>query len=889
MGVNSAAEADAWLRDGGVVVASSERAARSLTVAFHHARRAEGLAAWPAPQILDWPSFVRREWESRLLDGRLVLNSQQEQALWAEAVAAERPLAAQLAGSRQRLAALAMDAHRLLCAYAPQLLDAHARRNWAQDAAAFNAWLAEFDQLCHKENAVSMARLPLELATELEADNAHRPPLLLAGFDRILPTQRKLFAAWGKTQEAQPGPAAARIAFYAAGDAAAEITACALWCKQQLAGNPHARLLVITQEARRRRGEIERAFLRYAGANRAENLVEFSLGLPLAQVALVRGALLLLRWLAGHIEEHQIDWLFSTGLTAASPEESRALTAFMLMLRHRNQQRTDWALDEFLAQNPGAGLPAAWVARMRQTQKFQQEIARRPQSPLAWAEFVPRLLELAGWPGARPLVSAEFQALRSWQQAVDNCASLGFDGRNLEWNAFLDSLAGAAAETLFAPESQDAPILIAGPAESAGIDADAIWFLGASEESWPAPGTTHPLLPLDVQREAAMPHATPQLDWELAEATTRRLLASAPEICFSYARQNDGVDARPARLIAQLAGEPRPLPAELRPQPAPAPLTISISDAGLIPFPAGNAAGGSGVLTAQSQCPFKAFASARLGVKKWEPAEAGLTASERGQLLHEALHSIWSGPPDGIRTHDELIAIADLPDFVSRHVRGVLRQRMPARARESMPQKYLELEQTRLTGLIVEWLRYESARQPFAVAATEEQAVASVAGLMLHLRLDRIDRLNDGSLLVVDYKSGNVSPTDWELPHPDDVQLPLYAEFALGASPEPVGGLVFAKIRAGENEFAGRVRDAKATLFPSLNGNSGLMRKKLTDDEMEAWRSCIEQLAHDFLAGRAEVAPRKAETCERCGLQALCRILEKPPLEEDDNEEAADA
>jgi hypothetical protein len=47
------------------------------------------------------------------------------------------------------------------------------------------------------------------------------------------------------------------------------------------------------------------------------------------------------------------------------------------------------------------------------------------------------------------------------------------------------------------------------------------------------------------------------------------------------------------------------------------------------------------------------------------------------------------------------------------------------------------------------------------------------------LRLDRIDRLNDGSLLVIDYKTGDVSPKSWDLPRPDDVQLPLYAGFAL--------------------------------------------------------------------------------------------------------------
>jgi ATP-dependent helicase/DNAse subunit B len=338
------------------------------------------------------------------------------------------------------------------------------------------------------------------------------------------------------------------------------------------------------------------------------------------------------------------------------------------------------------------------------------------------------------------------------------------------------------------------------------------------------------------------------------------------------------------------------LSAELAAPEIPAPLTVFFDDASQLPFPPGDAPGGASVLTAQSQCPFKAFATARLGAQDWEPAETGLTAQERGQLLHAVLHSIWAGPPYGIRTHAELLALTDLPSFVTRHVRRGLQAKMPSRARECMPSRYLELEEARLVELVTEWLGYESSRVPFTVLETEQRATASIAGLTLHLRLDRIDRLIDDTLLVIDYKSGNVSPSSWDLPRPDDVQLPLYAEFALDCGTERLGGLVLAKVRIGENnrEFAGYVRDAKTTLFPGLTGNHGLMRRKLTNEDMEAWRACIEQLARNFLAGRAEVGPRDyPKTCVRCGLQALCRIEENSPQPEDNNsgdgEEAADA
>ena len=310
-----------------------------------------------------------------------------------------------------------------------------------------------------------------------------------------------------------------------------------------------------------------------------------------------------------------------------------------------------------------------------------------------------------------------------------------------------------------------------------------------------------------------------------------------------------------------------------------------------LPFPPGDASGGAATLTAQSQCPFKAFATARLNANDWEPAEAGLTAAERGQLVHEVLHSVWAGPPDGIRSQAELVAIGDLESFVERHVWLALQNKLPSRA-ERMPQRYLALEEKRLANLIAEWLGYESTRVPFVVLDTEQKGDVSISGLQLRLRLDRIDRLIDRSLLVIDYKTGNVSPGSWDLPRPDDVQLPLYAGFALGT--ERLGGLVFAKLRAGERnrEFAGRVRKAKETLLGDLGNARSLVRRPLTDEELQAWQDYIAQLARDFLAGRADVDPRKyPETCERCGLQAICRIQENPLLDGDENgsdEEAGD-
>jgi ATP-dependent helicase/nuclease subunit B len=889
MGAPLGAQIDNWIRDGGVVVTASERTARALQLAYHQRRRSEGLFAWPAPAIQAWTSFALAAWESQTNGDRMLLNPAQEQLLWAEIVAREQHLATALEAPRQRMAAMAIEAHERLCFYASTYLEKKARIAWDLDAGAFSVWLSAFDEACQKGSLLSQSRAPLEAIHALHQDATGRPQLLAVGFDRVLPIQRALFDAWGSWNEVAADTPAAKVHFFSAPDEDAELSACARWCRAHLAANPGARLLVISQEISARRGELERAFLHETQPD-SKPLFEFSLGVTLSRIPLAHAANLFLRWLDGPLAEHELDWLFSTGLLTADSAESTALQAYMRALRRRGLARPEWTLQAFTGQqSASAQLPAAWLRRMHQTRPLLSARSNRRHTALEWAALVPELLSAAGIPGEHSLSSAEFQAWRRWSQALDMCGSLGFDGRRIAWPEFLASLARILVDTLFAPESSDAPIQIAGPAESAGLTADAIWFLGADEDAWPSSGSAHPLLPRYLQRETGMPHASPRHDWDLAQSITKRILHSAPRVHFSYAARKRDADARASRLIAQLAPPTQLLPAYFAPTRAAESRTTSFADLSRIPFAAERIRGGSAILTAQSQCPFKAFARARLGAESWESAEFGLSAAQRGLLLHAVLHAIWGGPPAGLRSLDNLLACADVNAFVAGHVRSVFEEKLPDGIRDRMPRRYLELEATRLTHVVAEWLAFEATRLPFTVADTESTRAVDIAGLLLDLRIDRIDRLNDDSLLVIDYKTGDVTPNAWQLPRPDDVQLPLYAEFGLS---EPSGGLVFAKVRAGNYELAGHVRDARATLLNTLTGSSSLVKKTLTDEQLAEWKDYIEQLAHDFVAGHADVDPREyPATCQRCDLQALCRVYENhPQLEsEDEVEEPANA
>jgi ATP-dependent helicase/nuclease subunit B len=264
MGSQWRANVDAWLREGGVVVASSDRAARAFQAEFHRRRREEGLAAWSSPDIADWKTFARTGWQQRNVDGRLLLNHAQELTIWSEIVSSERHLPTALPASVRRLARMAMEAHDLICSYAPRLLSDEARAGWDRDAGAFSLWLSEFNKQCRNGGLISSSRVPLELITMLRAEGVTRPSVRLAGFDRILPVQREAFDAWGKWDLFGTDNVEALTEFHSVRDSQSELDACAFWCLRQVSDNPSIRILVVTQDQERKRGEIERAFLRFS-------------------------------------------------------------------------------------------------------------------------------------------------------------------------------------------------------------------------------------------------------------------------------------------------------------------------------------------------------------------------------------------------------------------------------------------------------------------------------------------------------------------------------------------------------------------------------------------------------------------------------------------------
>jgi ATP-dependent helicase/DNAse subunit B len=275
--------------------------------------------------------------------------------------------------------------------------------------------------------------------------------------------------------------------------------------------------------------------------------------------------------------------------------------------------------------------------------------------------------------------------------------------------------------------------------------------------------------------------------------------------------------------------------------------------------------GGSAILAAQAACPFQSFAAHRLGIEPLQAEVMGLSAAERGKLLHEALYLLWGEIGDSTTLH-KLDTTAQA-QIVRESVAEALAA-LPAPLRLLAGEDCLALECQRLQSLLQEWLELEKQREPFRVVAREEERTIEFAGIPLRLRIDRIDAVAGDRGLLIDYKSGRCGLGDWLGERVRDPQLPLYGVVS------EVGGICLAQVRARDCKFVG-VGTMAGTPGVANDLEKVLSRYPVDAGDWDAlvdhWRTDLEQLAIEFLAGRADVAPQPG-ACDFCAFPALCRI-----------------
>jgi probable DNA repair protein len=882
----SRSEALAAAEQGACLVTHNQRLAAALRQEYGLRQAAAGRGAWPAPDILPWSAWLARILDDARHDGGgalpWLLSPLQQQALWERAIA-ESPEGRDLLAP----AAAAKD-----CAEAWSLL-----HDWDlgaaletfpknEDAAAFVSWARRYRAACDIHGASDGARLAALCAGLLAGGRVPAPArLVVCGFDRLAPAQIALLSACagGGTAPALLAPepprgAPLRLEFVSARE---EFAAAARWARARLAASPGARIGLVVPDLEAVRGALTRALT--GALNPAALLPGVSAALPfnvslgpaLAEWPLVHTALGLLGLARGALDLNRLGMLLRAPFLAGADEEAAARAQLDAELRKTGEPEVDLGGVLALAGAAGPGHAPRLAAGLRGLREAAAAAPLR-QPPSAWARAFVAWLRAAGFPGGRGLSSAEHQALQAWRETLESLASLDAVLGRIDLGAALSRLRRLAGETVFQPESRGAPVQVLGLLEATGQEFDHLWVTGLSDEVWPPAPRPNPFLPAALQRRHDLPRASAAERLDFARRLMAGWLCAAPEVVLSSPRREADRELGVSPLLAEFpAGDLAALDCEDLPDyrrvlRAAASLE-TLEDCRAPPLPAGGSLqGGTAVFRDQAACPFRAFALHRLKAEGIAAPEPGLSALERGKLVHDTLAGVWRR----LRSRDALLGM-DEPQRLM--VLAEAAAQALARAQRGRPRtlsgRFLALEQERLARLVREWLQLELGRPPFEVAAVEESRVLALGGISFNVRLDRVDRYADGRLLIIDYKTGAPKVLAWLGERPEEPQLPLYCVTA----EEEVAGVAFAQLRPGDMRLLGLARDGEL-----LPGTAAFADSKLAgaygdwEGLLAAWRRELEKLAADFAAGLAAVDPKDPrKTCEFCEQGPLCRIAER--------------
>jgi probable DNA repair protein len=843
------------------VVTPNRRLAQDLAREFDASRTAAGESVWETADILPFGAFLGRLYEDALyseLGSRLplLLTEAQEQELWRSAIR-ESPWGDALLALPQA-AADCRRAWALLHGWRVTSADDSLLGN--DDTRAFSQWAGEYARRCEREGSTDGARLADALLPLLGESALRKPALLVAyAFDVVTPQERVFFEACarhGIEVRASAPPAkkasAERLSFPSARE---ELDAAARWARARLEGGVQ-RVGVVVPELGQRRKEVARVFARVMspgynlpGAKPLAPPFNISLGAPLGDCAIVRAALSILELSCGEIAFELASKLIRSPFLGGAEGEMASRARLDASIRKTAPARL--TLGKLVAR-----VYDCPVLRHRFEALFA--LARRSagaRSPHDWARHFSALLDAAGFPGERSLDSAEFQARARFNEALAQFAAVERVAPSMGIEQALAGLRRLCADSLFQPETPEAPIQVLGVLESAGLEFDALWVSGLTDEVWPLRPRPNPFLAPALQKRAGIPEASAEASLARGKRITEGWLAAAAEVVMSWPAHEKDRALLPSPLIAAIADSAGVAATLAYPRyrdlifPA---RRLEILEDGEAPALATKTPrGGTRILFDQSACPFRAFAHHRLAAQALESPPEGPDAKARGLLLHALMRELWG----------ELKGSAGL----ARDCTPAIERAAAAAVREArLEEPFAALERKRLARLAHAWLEIERARPPFEVVATEERRKLAVAGLELNGRIDRLDRLASGGHALIDYKTGKPTPNEWMGPRPDDPQLPLYV---LNAR-EDISAVAFAKLKTGEMRYTGfsRRKDAIPEVKRALDW----------DALLAGWRQELEALGSGFASGDARVDPKQMlRTCRYCDLHTLCRVYER--------------
>jgi ATP-dependent helicase/nuclease subunit B len=372
-----------------------------------------------------------------------------------------------------------------------------------------------------------------------------------------------------------------------------------------------------------------------------------------------------------------------------------------------------------------------------------------------------------------------------------------------------------------------------GPLEARLQRADVTVLGGLNEGTWPAEVDTGPWMSRPMLQQVGLPQ--PERRVGLAAHDVAQAL-HAPEVVLSRSGKVDGAPTVPSRWITRLDAVVEAAGLRDEWEDAKARGTHLLTWARALEQPEGPPRRGARPhptppladrprrlsvtrIETWMRDPYALYAEFILGLKELDPLEADPGAADYGNLVHEALERFAKDYPRGLPGDPE-----EILDQLGREVFAEHMARPGVRAfwwpRFQRVAKWFADQERARRDRIIEVhaelkgvLTLNGPGGPFTLSATA----------------DRIDVLTDGTLAVLDYKTG-MPPARREVDAGLAPQLPLEAALATagafpGVPPHPVSELAFWKLRGDKKggEIRPATDDPAGAAKTALEGLSNLI------------------------------------------------------------------
>jgi len=871
------------LRSQVTVLTPNRRLSATLLRHYNQYQQSLGQLSWPSPSIVPLTRWLEQLWQeasfAQLGPIRRKLTATQEQLLWDEILkaspATERLLQIEAAAETAKSAWGILKQWRVP-------LD-HPALATTEDSHVFLQWATRFQALCD-ENQWLDANQFIEQLTQCIQERFIQLPerILVCGFTELTPLQEHLFTVCQK--------AGTDIVFYdqlyphekndtpvqiGLTDTETEIISMARWAlKKNHASSPSIGCIVPNLETIRE--QVLRIFTEVFSENQCYTVdpttlpFNISAGKNLATYPIIYAALQWLQLPLQTLSYETMSRLLRSPFLGEAEKEQAQRALFDIHLC--NTQRTPLSLLQILQSALPVNLKNKCPYLYKRCAAFlEQYHTLSTATSNTWANHFLELLTVLGWPGERSLNSPEYQIVQRWLELLEELASINHFVPAQNYESALHYLIRITNTTLYQPKTPEAPIQILGLLEAAGSPFDYLWVMGTDDANWPPPLKPNPFLPQRLQKTLKMPHASAERELTYSKRLLEQLIQNTSHIIFSYPKQNAECQLRPSPLISTLPEitlEELDLPPFIHPAETiyqTQALETITDEFGPAILPTEQIRGGMQIFKHQAACPFKAFAEIRLQAKQHEPPTLGLRYQDRGTVVHKALEFIWQE----IKTSTRLV---DYPDAeLNAFITTCVTQALEKVAHQQTAQKrYLQLEIERVTTLLRNWLDIEKNRPPFSIVSQEQECSVTLGSIPLTLRIDRIDKLDDGAQLIIDYKTGKNNPIQsWFSDRPDEPQLPLYCTVN---QPNTIG-IAFAEIHQENLGLKGIAKQDISIKTIKPIHDTPYAENRTWAEQIHAWQQTLEKISHDFSQGHAKVDPKNnSETCRYCHLHAFCRV-----------------